>query len=461
MPDHRSAQHEEGLRVPWSQSGRPVPRVVVRPLQRFLDTEVASGVVLLSAALIALIWANSPWASSYAAVWETRLELRVGGFVLSEDLRHWVNDLLMAVFFFVVGLEIKRELVHGDLREPRTAVVPVVCALGGMLVPAGLYLALNGGGPGASGWGIPMATDIAFALGVLALVGRNAPPGLRVLLLTLAIVDDIGAILVIAVFYSSGLSAGWLAVAGAAVLAFVALQRLEVRALAAYVFLAVLLWLAVYESGVHATIAGVILGLLTPAWPFNAPERVTGRMDEELQFVRALPADNRADEGEQSSLMEVGRLANQAVSPLATLETKIHPWSAYLVLPLFALANAGVPLSAEALRAALAEPVAIGVLVGLVLGKPIGVLAAAGIVVGATRAALPDGVGWTHMLGLGALAGVGFTVSIFIAGLAFPSGEVADAAKIGILAASLAAGTIGAAALTMVRRLQAAPAGRS
>jgi NhaA family Na+:H+ antiporter len=350
---------------------------VLRPVQRFLDTEVASGVVLLVAALVALLWANSRWADSYAALWETRLTLQIGGFQLSEDLRHWVNDLLMVVFFYVVGLEIKRELVHGDLRDATAALLPAVGAIGGMVVPALLYLVLNPGGPGARGWGIPMATDIAFALGVLALLGRRAPSGLRVLLLTLAIVDDIGAILVIAIFYSGGVSGLWLLVAGGTVLALVALLRLEVRAVAPYGLLAALLWLAVFESGVHATIAGVVLGLLTPAWPFNPPERVTDAMDDHLESVRALPPDSRADEHEQSTLMEVGRLAHEAVSPLARLEATLHPWSAYAVLPLFALANAGVPLSADALRGVLGDPVTIGVIVGLVLGKPIGILGAA------------------------------------------------------------------------------------
>ena len=437
----------DDLPSPWSVSDRPVPRAVVQPLQRFLHTEIASGVALLVAAVIALVWANSPWSHVYTQIWETPLTLRLGGLELSEDLRHWVNDLLMALFFFVAGLEIKRELTHGDLRDPRTALLPVACAFGGMVIPALLYVALNVGGPDVAGWGIPMATDIAFALGVLALVGDRAPAGLRLFLLTLAIVDDIGAILVIAVFYSSGVSGTWLTVAAATVIAVVAMDRLHIRALVPYIVAAGVLWLAVYSSGVHATIAGVILGLLTPASPFHPPERVTDPMDAELESVRALPPDGRADENEQSSLMEVARLAYESISPLTRLEAALHPWSAFVVLPLFALTNAGVTLSAQTLRDSLGNPVALGVVLGLVVGKPLGIVGAALIAVGSRRARLPTGVGWAQLVGVAVIAGVGFTVSIFIAGLAFSSAETADMAKVGILLASLVAGLIGTAVL--------------
>jgi NhaA family Na+:H+ antiporter len=416
----------------------------VRPLQRVLHTESASGIVLLVAAMVALMWANSPWAHVYNEIWQTPLTLRVGGLELSEDLRHWVNDLLMAVFFFVVGLEIKREAVHGDLRDLRTAFLPVAGAIGGMVAPAALYLALNPSGPDARGWGIPMATDIAFAVGILALLGHRAPAGLRVFLLTLAIVDDIGAILVIAAFYTSDLSIAWLLVAAVTVGAVMMMERVHIRAIVPYVFAAGVLWLAVFESGVHATIAGVILGLLTPAWSFHPPERVTGPIDAELDAVRALPRDGQADEGEQASLMEVTRLANEAISPLARLQTALHPWSAFVVLPLFALANAGVGLSGEALRQSLSNPVTVGIILGLVVGKPVGIVSAALIAVRSGPARLPDNINWAQLAGVATLAGVGFTVSIFIAGLAFTSPETVDAAKIGILIASALAGLIGA-----------------
>lgn len=449
MAGRQSKQQRARLPVPWSARDRPVPRVLVQPLQRFLDTEVASGVLLLGAAVVALVWANSPLSELYVRLWETPLTVEVGGLRLSEDLRHWINDLLMALFFFVVGLEIKRELVHGELRDPKAALLPVVCAVGGMAAPAGLFLLLNAGTPGARGWGIPMATDIAFAVGILALVASRAPAGLKVFLLTLAIVDDIGAILVIAAFYSDGISAAWLAAAAVIIAAIVVMKRLQVRAIVPYVAAAGLLWLAIFSSGVHATIAGVLLGLLTPAWPFHPPEQVTEVMDAELESMRALPPDGRADEREQTSLMEVARLANEAVSPLERLETKLHPWSAYAVLPLFALANAGVVLSTDALLGVLREPVTLGVIIGLVLGKPLGIIGAAAAVVASGRATLPRGAGWVELLGVAGLAGVGFTVSIFIAGLAFPSAALADAAKVGILVASTLAGLVGASALAL------------
>ncbi len=442
----RTTSDSPPLRAPWSSSDRPVPRAIVQPLQAFLHTEIAGGVVLLVAAVAALIWANSPASASYTALWETPLAIELGPLRLAEDLRHWVNDLLMALFFFVVGLEIKRELVLGELRDRRAAALPLLCALGGMVVPALLYTAFNGGGPGAAGWGIPMATDIAFAVGVLALVGTRAPTGLKVFLLTLAVVDDLGAIVVIALFYSDGVSAAWLAAAAGTVAVILVLRRLEVRAFAPYVVCAGVLWLAVFESGVHATIAGVVLGLLTPPRPFQPPEAVTDVAASHLDELRRLRPDGVADEGEQASLLTVSRLANEAVSPLARLEAQLHPWTSYLVLPLFALANAGVVLSGEGLRAAVSEPVTIGIVVGLVLGKPLGVVLAALASVQLRVARLPAGVGWLEMLGVAGLAGIGFTVSIFIAGLAF-DGPLADAAKVGILGASLIAGVIGAVSL--------------
>ncbi len=446
MPSRRpvAGQH---LSTPWSRSARPVPRTLVQPLQVFLHTEVAGGVVLLVAAVVALGWANSPLSESYTALWETPLSLRLGSLGLAEDLRHWVNDLLMALFFFVVGLEIKRELVHGDLREPRAAALPLLCAVGGMVVPALLYSLINAGGPGLPGWGIPMATDIAFALGVLALVGARAPAGLKVFLLTLAVVDDLGAILVIAVFYSSGVAASWLWLAAGTVAAILVMRRLEIRALAPYVAAAGVLWLAVYASGVHATIAGVILGLLTPAWPFHPPEAVTEAAAGHLDGLRDRIPDGIADEGEQTSLLEVQRLASEAVSPLARLQSKLHPWSSFVVLPLFALANAGVVLSGAELAAVVREPVSLGVVVGLVVGKPLGIVAAAYLAVRMGLARLPAGVGWLEVVGVAGLAGVGFTVSIFIAGLAFDSPQLVDTAKVGILAASLLSGVLGAVSL--------------
>jgi len=435
------------LGTPWSHSDRPVPRAVVQPLQSFLHTELAGGAVMLVAAIVALVWANSPVAGSYSRLFETPLVVSAGPFEIAEDLRHWTNDLLMALFFFVVGLEIKRELVHGELRDPRAAALPMICAAGGMIAPALLYTSVNLGGPGAAGWGIPMATDIAFAVGVLALLGTRAPASLKVFLLTLAVVDDLGAIVVITVFYSAGLEAAWLGLAVLTVAAVLGMKRLQIRALPLYFVAAAVLWLALFESGVHATIAGVILGLLTPAWPFHPPEAVTGVAAGHLRKLRADAPDGVSDEREQAALLTVSRLTEEAVSPLARLEARLHPYAAYLVLPLFALANAGVAVSAEGLAAAAREPLTLGIVLGLVVGKPLGIMAAALLVVRSGLGRLPTGVGWLEILGVSGLAGVGFTVSIFVADLAFDDPLRSGTAKIGVLAASLLSGVIGSAAL--------------
>jgi NhaA family Na+:H+ antiporter len=384
-------------------------RRLVDPLKDFLHTEAAGGLFLLAATVVALGWANSPVATGYEGVWGRELTIGAGPLAVTEDLKHWVNDGLMAVFFFVVGLEIKREPVVGELRERRRASLPVLAAVGGVVVPAGIFLALNAGGAGARGWGIPMATDIAFAIGVLAVLGSRVPAGAKVFLLTLAIVDDILAITVIAVFYTSQLAVGWLAVAAGAMALVLVLRRLRVRAISAYVPIGVLVWLATLESGVHATIAGVALGLATPARP------VGGR------------------------------------PVLEQLQHRLHPLSSYLVIPLFALANAGVPLGSDALGQAAGNPVAWGVALGLLAGKILGVAGTSLVAVRLRLGTLPDDLTMPHVLGLAALAGIGFTVSLFIAELAYPGSELVDLAKVGILAGSLASGLAGAALLATGR----------
>ena len=432
---------------PPQRDGKParvVTSVIVQPLQAFMHTEVAGGLFLFVAAVAALIWANSPAHESYEQLWELPLTLSFGPFAIAEDLRHWVNDLLMAFFFFVVGLEIKRELVLGELRDFRAAALPLVCAVGGMVAPALIYTAINMGGPGAGGWGVPMATDIAFAVGVLALVGTRAPASLKVFLLTLAVADDLGAIIVIAIFYSRGVDLSWLLLAAATVVAVVLLRKSGVRKYVWYVVAAGVLWLAVFESGVHATIAGVILGFLTPSRPLHPPENVSGLAEAHLEVLQTKPADGIADEEEQATLLEVSRLAREGVSPLARLQAALHPWTSFLVLPLFALANAGVEVSGAGLGAIFSEPVSLGIILGLVLGKPIGVMAAAFLTIKLGIARLPRGVGWLELAGVGLLAGVGFTVAIFIAGLAFEDPALTSAAKVGILAASALAGLVGA-----------------
>lgn len=436
----------EGPRVPWSRSQRALPRRVVQPLQAFLEQETSSGVLLLAAAAVALALANSPWRSAYEDLWRTVVTVRLGDWVLSEDLRHWVNDGLMALFFLVVGLEIKRELLTGELRQPRTATVPVIAAIGGMVLPALIYLLLNENGDGYRGWGIPMATDIAFALGVLTLAARSAPPSMKPFLLTLAIVDDIGAILVIALFYSDGVSVTALLVAAALVASILALQRLDVRAGVVYVGLGIAVWVALFESGVHPTIAGVILGVVTPSQPFQRPRAVS---DEAIRTAERTVDDPEPPDADAPQWLRLASLTREAVSPLARVEAALHPWTSYVVVPVFAFANAGVALSADALADAATSKVTLGVVLGLVVGKLVGITSAAAIAVRTRLGVLPGGCGWRHVVGVAAVAGIGFTVSLFVADLAFTDPMLTAEAKVGIFAASLLAGTVGVAVLRL------------
>jgi NhaA family Na+:H+ antiporter len=447
--DERIASAEEDIRPSWSDSARPVPRLVLQPLQTFLRTEEASGILLLAAAVAALLWANSPWRASYDALWHTQLTIGLGPWSLAEDLQHWVNDALMALFFLVVGLEIKRELTTGEFREPKAAALPAIAALGGMIVPALLYLAINRSGEPARGWGIPMATDIAFALGVLAIVGRGLPTALKTFLLALAIVDDIGAILVIAIFYSGSISPGPLLAAAGLLVLILVLQRLQVRWTAVYVLLGVGVWLATFQSGIHATIAGVALGLTTPAVPFQRPRAVS------LEAHRV--ADDTVDDpvppdADAHQWLHLAGLTREAVSPLARLEHLLHPWTSYLIIPVFALANAGVSITSSSLREAVTSGVTLGVVAGLVVGKTIGVTVFTWLATKTGITRLPEDVGWGQLVGVAALAGIGFTVSLFITSLAFQTQAIQDTAKVGILAASLLAGLLGALFLAHSRR---------
>jgi NhaA family Na+:H+ antiporter len=381
----------------------------LRPLPEFLREESAGGVVLLAAAIAALIWANSPADGAYADLWHHELTVGTGGLAISEDLQHWVNDGLMALFFFVVGLEIKRELAVGELRDRRTAVLPALAALGGVVLPALLFLAITAGSGQSAGWAIPAATDIAFAVGLMVLLGERVSSGAKLFLLTIAIVDDIVAIAIIAVVYSADVSLVWLGGAAAGLLAVVALRSLGVSRIAAYVPLGLAVWVATYESGVHATIAGVALGLLTPA----------------------------------------GSVAGRQV--LETLEHRLHPVSAFVVVPLFALANAGVDLGGGVLADAATSRLAWAIVVGLVVGKLLGIAAATllGIRLGWGR--LPDGVPRGEIWGIAAVGGIGFTVSLFIAQLAYDDPAVIDTAKIGVFAGSLLSGALGALLLSRRR----------
>ncbi|MBP6704852.1 MAG: Na+/H+ antiporter NhaA [Vicinamibacteria bacterium] len=394
--------------------------------------------MLLACAVVALLWANSPWSQSYFALRDIPVSFQIGAFSVAMDLQHWINDGLMAIFFFVVALEIKRELISGDLSDKRKAALPVAAALGGMIVPAGLYLALNFGGAGALGWGIPMATDIAFAVAILALLGERVPSQLRIFLLTFAIADDVGSILVIAVYYTAHFSLEAMGLAIGVLGLMLAMRRLGFRSTLAYVLPAVVFWVAMLKSGVHATIAGVILGAITPA-------KSSGRKSTFVETMRATLPDVRdsldREESERSEVM-IGRieeLARQTESPLERLERMVHPWTSYLVLPLFALVNAGVALSAEFIRQALTSSVTLGVMLGLVVGKVVGVTGFAWLSVRLGWATMPGGVAWPHITGAGLIGGVGFTVSLFITGLAFSDKMLIEEAKVGVLAASLIA----------------------
>jgi NhaA family Na+:H+ antiporter len=440
--EHPRVQPPPGFSRPWLRSDRPLPRLLVRPLEQFLRLEAGSASLLLVAALAALVWANAAQ-GSYESFWATEVRLEVGPLKLEEDLLHVVNDLFMAVFFFVVALEVKREALFGSLRDRRSAAVPIAAAVGTMVGGAAAYIAINVGGGELQGWAVPIATDIAFALGALGLVGSRAPAELRAFMLTLAVVDDLGTILVIALFYSSGIALGWLGGAALVTLAVVALNRLAVRSLAPYVVLAGALWVCVFESGVHATIAGVVLGFLTPATAFYARRETGEAIAEQLDDIIRAPEH---DVGE-GTLIDTARLAREGISPLARLETQLHPWSAFAVLPLFALANAGVPVSIDGIGDALSSQVGIGIALGLVVGAPVGGLLISWAATRLTPARLPDGLDWPAIAGVAPLKGIGFTVAIFISLLAF-DGEVArEQAKLSILIASAVAGIIGVTVL--------------
>lgn len=426
----------------------PVPRIrkFTRPLARFLQIESAGGVVLLACTVVALAVANSPAADAWNHFWHTPVALELGAFRLAGELGHLVvNDVLMTVFFFVVGLEIKRELVDGELRDPRKAALPVMAALGGMLVPAGIYMALQWGQPGFRGWGVPMATDIAFVVGVMALLGPRVPFGLKIMLLSLAIADDIGAVVVIAVFYSGGLNGAMLGLAAVGFATTFALNRLGVRSVLVYAVVGAGIWFAVYKSGVHPTVAGVMLGLLTPSavWVGRPAFRLA------LADLLARLGDDGGGEVPAEELKVLAFAARESLSPLERLETGLHPWVGFVIMPLFTLANAGVPIEPQAIT----SPVAVAVALGLLLGKPVGVLLFSYLAVKAGIAKLPTGVNWTVLLGGGCLAGIGFTMSLFVAGLAFDADArlLADA-KIGILTGSVLSAIVGAVILIVALR---------
>ncbi len=435
--------------MPAAPAPAPAPEITpwtrrLAPVREFVATENASAVVLLAATVAALVWANSPWQASYERVWTTELAIDLGHRSLSLDLRHWINDGLMAFFFFVVGLEIRREFDMGELRERRRVAIPVLAAVGGMIAPALIYLAINAGEPSVRGWGIVMGTDTAFALGVLTLVG-GATPRLRTFLLTLVIVDDIVALAVIALVYTDAVEVMPLAVAVGLFAVVIVMRQAKVRHGVPYFLVGAGIWGAMLASGVHATIAGVAMGLLATAYP---PSRdALSRAGAVWRLFREEPTPQYA--------RSASRTLATAISPNERLQHLFHPWTSYLVVPLFALANAGVTFEADVIRHAMSEPILVGVVVGLVVGKPLGILGATWLVSRPWFLGLPRTVPWPQLVGGATVAGIGFTVSLLIADITF-EGRALEEAKLGILAASVIATAAGWAVFRIVHRLPAA-----
>jgi Na+:H+ antiporter, NhaA family len=415
---------------------------ILRPLERFLHIEAASGVVLLAAAIVALIWANSPAADLYEALWHTSVGVQIGEFVFSQSLHFVINDMLMTVFFLVVGLEIRREMYDGALADLRLASLPIIAAMGGVVAPALIYISLNTTPELRNGWAVPTATDIAFAVGVLALLGKRVPASLRVLLLALAIIDDIIAILIIALFYSSGLHVAGLAIVAAGVVLVFVFQRLGFRSAWAYVVPGAIVWFGVLDAQIHPTIAGVILGLITPVRRLARHEQLADVANDVVAMFR-LTVGRDADS--QAPVKYLANVQREMLAPAERVQLALHPWVAFGIMPLFALANSGVSLGSLSLGSLFHEPVSLGVILGLCLGKPLGITLASVLAIRFGLARLPDNAELRGVLLVGCLGGIGFTMAIFIANLAFTSAELLAEAKLAILLASAISGVAGLA----------------
>jgi NhaA family Na+:H+ antiporter len=435
-----------------TRSTPPIDRLL-GPFRAFTGNNAAGGILLMAAAAVALVWANSPIASSYVALWGTYVTVGVDDMTLSMTLLHWINDGLMAVFFFVVGLEIKREVLVGELASARRATLPIAAAIGGAVVPALVFVLIVGSGLGARGWAIPMATDIAFALGVLALVGDRIPAGLRVFMAALAIVDDLVAVVIIAFFFTSDVSVTAVAAAALCLVLLVAANMLGIRRPVVYAVLGLLLWLAILESGVHATVAGVLLAMTIPARARLDSAEFAARARRIVDhFVRREDSDEPTTiEEHHDALWDLETITERAQAPMLRFEHALLPWVAFVIVPIFALANAGVAVAGD-LGSMLTEPVVLGVAAGLVIGKQLGITAATLLVVRAGLAPLPSGVTTTHIYGAACLGGIGFTMSLFISDLAFGGGPALGLAKVGILVASIVAGVGGYVVLRFATR---------
>ena len=422
---------------------RPIQRLQ-RPLVAFTHIESASGIVLLVCTAIALILANSSYADAYAAFWNQELRFAIEDFVLAYPLWYWVNDGLMPIFFFIIGLEIKREMVVGELSDPKKVVLPVAAAIGGVVVPVTIYLAFQHGEAGQRGWAVPMATDIAFVVGCLSLLGKRVPYGVIVMMLSLAIVDDLAAVLVIALFYTASIKMTWLAGAGVGLVVVAVMNRLGVRRVGLYVLVGAGVWLCTLKSGVHPTVAGVALGLMTPATPWLGGPKFMGFLAHTHETLR-----NPETTMPQAELMvaDLAFASKEAVAPLSRIERVLHPWSAFAIMPVFALANAGVRIQAEDIGA----PVSIAVASGLFFGKAVGIFGASWLTVKLGWATRPAGVTWPILAGAAFLGGIGFTMALFIASLGL-SGEQLVAAKIGVIIGSFCSAVVGMSILTAVTK---------
>lgn len=426
------------------QPKTPIERLTY-PIQEFLHQEASGGILLIIATVIALAWANSPFADSYHSLWHTYFTIDLAGMSLKYSLHHWINDGLMVIFFFVVGLEIKRELFVGELSSAKKAALPIAAALGGMVFPALIYFFFNSGTEASSGWGIPMATDIAFVVGILALLGKRVPLSLKIFILALAIVDDLGAVLVIAFFYTSNISFTSLIIAGGLIVLLIALNKMGVRNLLIYTFVGIVLWLAFLKSGVHATVAGVLLAFTIPVSSRINTKKFKNETENLLKDF-----DNAGEHGEDvltnsERLTIIDHIENNCekiLTPLQRFEQGLHPWVSFLIMPVFALANAGVTIGAG-FSSALTHSVSLGIIFGLFIGKQIGIFGFSYLAVKLKIASVPDGVSWKKIYAASIIAGIGFTMSLFIANLAFDSEELLNIAKVGILSASLISGIIG------------------
>lgn len=419
---------------------------VLRPIERYLHNESAGGILLLASAIIAVVWANSPFADSYIHLWENEVSLKVGNYTIGNTLHHWINDGLMAMFFFVVGLELKREIMAGELSDLRKAMLPMSAAIGGMICPAIIYILFNPSGIENNGWGIPMATDIAFAMGIMSLLGKRVPLTLKIFLTALAITDDLGAVLVIAFFYTSDISLSSLGMGAMFMAILVGANYLGIRSTLFYGLVGIGgVWLAFLLSGVHATIAGVLAAIAIPARTKINEVQFIDDLEKNLrEFHKIPPNDVTLLEPAQYKIVEhIHHLTDAAGTPLQKLESALHPWVSYLVMPLFALANAGVLLHADKIGSMFSDSITLGILAGLSVGKFAGVVGFCWLAIRIRIAKLPEGINWSQIAGVGFLSGIGFTMSLFVTTLAFTDAELVDSAKLGIFAASIISGVVG------------------